>query len=207
MQHVSTYPVTPGGAMEPMRFFLLRWFPYELVACGLVLILAIPFLRLPLLRIGRQRYADSKARFDHANEATRLLRRADGGPGPEVEDADLYPVKYVSGKHSHSLLRLVPWDASGTLIASKRCFYFTGNSALGQPLELLFDPENSLVNYQSGSKLWDGGLTWCVIEVEGEKHYFTSEVALPSKEDEFLEPHSTGALYRTLTDRYIKTTH
>ena len=115
----------------------------------------------------------------------------------------IYPVKYVS-ERNHKLLRWIPWDASGVLSTTEKGFHFEGSSPLGRRLEMDFNPNESTVNYQKGSLLWDGGLPWCVIEVNGEKHYFTSEV----NDDSIVadEAHGVGTtqIYQALANRYIK---
>ena len=114
-----------------------------------------------------------------------------------------YPVKYASRRSS--LLRLVPWEARGTLSESDDGIHFEGSSPLGKRFELDFDPDETTVNYQQGRLWWDGGLSWCVIESEGEKHYFTSEAVDAEKSSSSMDDgFGTTDIYQHLTNRYIK---
>ena len=123
-----------------------------------------------------------------------------------------YPVHYVSQRNSHSLLRPIPWDASGTLSSDKDGFHFEGSSLLGRQMEIDIDADQATINYQSGNLLWDAGHSWCVIEVDGEKHYFTSEIELEPTFDSKSDPKeqanaNTLGIYQALTKRYIETEH
>ena len=197
----------------------------ELILCAFLLVFSVPLLRVPIMRKGlspralsvelekralsvnSEKPAIEEQLLSSQMDPTASLEAAGALEAAGNEEEFVYPVKYISGKHSHSLLRLIPWDASGTISSSDEGFRFSGSSSRGQPLEMIFDAEETLVNYQQGSLLWDGGITWCVIEVNGEKHYFSSEIPAKSDEDDFTQPRSTGALYQSLTDRYLKNSH
>ena len=121
----------------------------------------------------------------------------------------VYPVKYLSERNSHSLLRIVPWDASGMLSETDTGFQFVGASRGGRPLEMSFSSDEAKINYQRGNLLWDGGVSWCVIEVEGEKHYFTSDAkigdpSLTQEEWQGSNEVNTTVIYRNITNRYIR---
>ena len=116
-----------------------------------------------------------------------------------------YPVHYATERGSHSFWRPIPWDATGTLSATPDALYFYGSSPFGQKLEMKFNPEESLINYQKG-KFFDGGMSWCVIESNGERHYFSSDLSDPLAFKN-IDPAllaDTTKLYRDLTNRYIK---
>lgn len=116
-----------------------------------------------------------------------------------------YAVRYAA-ESSRSLFRLIPWDASGTLTASDAGFHFEGNSPTGRKLQFDIDAQEATINYQKGTLWWDGGVSWCVIEVNGEKHYFTSE-ALEEGQDSrsaMEDGLKTTDIYQQLTNRYIK---
>ncbi|MCB0323239.1 MAG: hypothetical protein KDD69_06675 [Bdellovibrionales bacterium] len=115
------------------------------------------------------------------------------------------PVRYLSNRNSHSLLRLLPWDATGRLHETDNGFRFVGNSVRGESVEVSFPSDQIEINYQKGNLLWDGGLSWCVIEVEGEKHYFTSGPQKNSDRTSPKEELSATAIYQSLTNRYIRT--
>lgn len=156
------------------------------VALGLCLLAARWAVRYALLSKRVRRFVLQKL-------ALRKNRNVQG-PG--------YPVRYVSERGSKTLLRLVPWDASGLLSETSYGFRFVGESADGEPLEMRFPSEEAMVNYQKGSLLWDGGVSWCIIEVNGEKHYFTSDV--PEAADEKAIDANTTVIYRNITERYIR---
>ena len=124
----------------------------------------------------------------------------------EQGDSDLltYPVRYLSERHVHSPLRMIPWDASGTLSMSNEEIVFKGSSLFGHQMDLSIHPDEALVNYQKGNLFWDGGKEWCVIESGGEKHYFTSSGNSEDQQDFRDEsPASTTLIYQELTKRYI----
>jgi len=122
-----------------------------------------------------------------------------------LPEADLktYPVKYLSSKSARSPWRIVPWDASGKLVQTQEGFSFKGKSKYGQMWDLEFDPDDSVINYQKGKLLWDGGLSWCVVEVDGEKHYFTSDLTKSSLIEDSKRTVTTD-VYEQLTARYLK---
>ena len=75
-----------------------------------------------------------------------------------------------------------------------------------------FPSDDVQINYQKGNLLWDGGFAWCVIESNGEKHYFTSDHdtsgkigAADKSTSETLENLSATGIYRSITKRYIQT--
>ncbi len=115
-------------------------------------------------------------------------------------------VRYLSPDISHSPLRLVPWDARGVLRETERGFSFRGNDITGDFLSLEFPSDEVQINYQKGNLLWDGGFSWCVIERDGEKHFFTSDLedtAPKSERDSSQENMSATGIYQSITKRYI----
>ncbi len=114
-----------------------------------------------------------------------------------------FNVRYAASLSSP--LRVIPWDASGTLSETEEGFHFEGSSPLGKRVELDINPDEATVNYQQGKLWWDGGLSWCVIESKGEKHYFTSEVPDSEKATQSMDGgFGTTDIYQHLTNRYIK---
>lgn len=138
--------------------------------------------------------------FAHYRKRGKRICSSPESPAEEVKN---FPVRYLSERNSHAFWKLLPWDASGVLSTDEEGFSFHGSSPLGRKLDMDFNFEKTKINYQKGSMFWDGGLAWCVIEADGEKHYFTSETSeyvQETAEDEAAIPF----LYRQLTDRYLR---
>ncbi len=115
-------------------------------------------------------------------------------------------VRYLSSMKSHSPLRLVPWDARGILTETEKGFVFRGNDVAGASVDIEFPSDEVQINYQKGSLLWDGGFSWCVIERDGEKHFFTSDVEPENSKtslDSGQEQMTATGIYQTITKRYI----
>lgn len=124
----------------------------------------------------------------------------------ELKSSRALQVRYLSSGKSHSPLSLVPWDARGVLTETEKGFVFRGNDVAGVSVDIEFPSDEVQINYQKGNLLWDGGFSWCVIERDGEKHFFTSDVegesAKTSLDSEPERMTATG-IYQTITKRYI----
>ncbi len=163
-------------------------------------------------------YFNKRSRTSDTESGTPIESVEDSGKGlgsTEPASGISCEVRYLPERKRYSLLTLTPRDFTGVLTASDNVFHFESKSDSGAKVELDFDPEESIINYQKGGSFWDHGMSWCVIESNGERHYFTSDLPSEGKkhsqiisdssrstDSKNLEP--TIALYQALTDRYLK---
>ena len=185
--------------------FVLAWFSrFGLSRLGLSHIRVIRELSRALRKpVNFQLTAENTPGNSSGNTTGNTTGNTPGNKDTGADGLRNYPVRYLSQRHRNSLFNPIPWDATGTLTASDSEFHFLGSSPLGRKIEMKFDSADARINYQRGKLLWDGGHTWCVIEVNGEKHYFSADSGDLS--DEIVKNPETGTtqIYRVLTNRYI----
>lgn len=86
-----------------------------------------------------------------------------------------FPVRYCSETRFRKWLKIFPWESTGILFVGDTQVIFFCSFLSWRNLELKFNIEDSKVKW-IGRKVWPNGvLSWLVIGLQGEKHYFTSE--------------------------------
>ena len=147
--------------------------------------LPILLVTLPILFYAAQKSRERKRIQDEIVKAkTDVLRKGRG-----------FPVRYSSETRFRKLWKLLPWEATGILFIGDTDIFFFSRLISWKDLELKFSLKNTDVRW-IGEKIWPNGfISWFVLDIQGEKHYFTSETGttvLGSRK-------STREIYKELT--------
>ena len=92
-----------------------------------------------------------------------------------IGSTNTLPVRYCSEPRFKSWFKIFPWDGTGWLVPSSGVVTFVGEKLNGTPLNLQFGHGNTSANWLGKCPFPNGSVSWFVFEVQGEKHYFTSE--------------------------------
>lgn len=166
----------------------------ELLILGLVAAGAVGLVAVRLISIFHFKRKDSEPL------PAILLAKAQQIAGAD----ELHPVKYSSEEHFKNHFRYTPWQARGILAIRPGGNTFFGIKEDGELINLSFEKNESRVTFVEPKFVRDGGLSWFVIEVNGEKHYFTYE-SQPNFQDTQVVNNrlTTTGMYEALSDTYL----
>jgi len=113
--------------------------------------------------------------FSQRNQRSRIRDRTLAAHSELVSGQQWFPVRYASQRRFDTFLKLFPWEAAGILVTLPGSVMFIGESMLGAPLKLEFDPEASAPGWL-GKPFWpNGAASFFFVNHGNERHYFSSE--------------------------------
>ncbi len=112
----------------------------------------------------------------------------------ETNAEDCVPVRYASAARFASWLKFFPWELCGVLVFHESGVAFRASFAAWRNISLDFDPATTTVEWNGRTFMRNGALSWAVVSMDGEKHYFSTETGATV----FGSRRSTRELYERL---------
>ena len=113
--------------------------------------------------------------FYQNSKRKRIRQRTQSAYAQLIGNNRTVPVRYAAEPRFKSWLKIFPWEGTGLLVPSKGVVTFLGEKLNGTPLNVQFGPSASTLTWLGKCPWPNGAVSWFVFDVQGEKHYFTSE--------------------------------
>jgi len=113
--------------------------------------------------------------FYQNSKRKRIRERTRSAYAHMIGDGRAIPVRYASEPRYKLWFKIFPWEGTGLIVPAKGCVTFVGENLNGTPLNFQFVPGNATLLWLGKSPWPNGAVSWFAFEVQGLKHYFSSE--------------------------------
>ena len=113
--------------------------------------------------------------FYQNSKRKRIRERARNAYAHMIGNGKAMPVRYASEPRFKLWFKIFPWEGTGLLVPAPGCITFVGEKLNGVPLNLQFVPGQSNISWLGKCPWPNGAVSWFAFDVQGLKHYFSSE--------------------------------
>ncbi|PYS68779.1 MAG: hypothetical protein DMF69_19095 [Acidobacteria bacterium] len=113
--------------------------------------------------------------FYQTNKRKRIRERTRTAYAHMIGNSQAIPVRYASEPRFKLWFKIFPWEGTGLIVPAPGCITFVGEKMNGVPLNLQFVPGQSNILWLGKSPWPNGAVSWFAFDVQGLKHYFSSE--------------------------------
>ena len=113
--------------------------------------------------------------FYQNSKRKRIRERTSNTYAHMIGNGQAIPVRYASEPRFKLWFKIFPWEGTGLIVPAPGCITFIGEKMNGVPLNLQFVPGQSNILWLGKSPWPNGAVSWFAFDVQGLKHYFSSE--------------------------------